>query len=185
MLDKLLKKMNGAYAENTIKAYQSDFTVFSNWCASKELCPLPAEPETICDFIIFDMQDSASSTIRRRIASISRLHKLARMTDPTKDEDVFLELKRMHRQKGRWQRQAFAMTIEVRDQLINITDDSIKGYRDRALLLFAYDSMRRRSELCECNWSDISLNSDGTGSWFMQFSKSDQEGYGKYIPLDI
>ena len=185
MIDKLLKKMDGAYAENTIKAYQSDFTVFSDWCDSNELCPLPAEPETVCDFIIFDMQDSASSTIRRRIASISRLHKLARMTDPTKDEDVFLELKRMHRQKGRWQRQAFAMTIEVRDQLINITDDSIKGYRDRALLLFAYDSMRRRSELCECNWSDISLNSDGTGSWFMQFSKSDQEGYGKYIPLDI
>ncbi len=47
MLDKLLKKMDGAYAENTIKAYQSDFTVFSDWCASKELCPLPAEPETM------------------------------------------------------------------------------------------------------------------------------------------
>jgi len=185
MLDKLLKKMDGAYAENTIKAYRTDFTVFSNWCNSEDLCSLPAEPDTICDFIVFDMLESASSTVRRRIASISRLHKLARMADPTKDEDVFLELKRMHRQKGRRQRQAFAMTIEVRDQLIDITDDSIKGYRDRALLLFAYDSMRRRSELCECAWSDISLNADGTGSWFMQFSKSDQEGYDKYIPLSI
>jgi len=75
------------------------------------------------------------------------------------------------------------MTQEIRDQLIAITDNSLKGYRDRALLLFAYDSMRRRSELCACQWTDISTHPDGSGSWFLQFSKSAQEGYGKHIPL--
>ncbi len=89
----------------------------------------------------------------------------------------------MHRKKGRWQRQPFAITQEIRDQLIAITDNSLKGYRDRALLLFAYDSMRRRNELCACQWTDISTNPDGSGSWFLQFSKPDQEGYGKHIPL--
>ena len=185
MITHLLNKMEGAYAENTIKAYRTDFEVFANWCNSNDLCPLPAEPETICDFITFDMQTSTASTIRRRMASIRRIHKLARANDPTKDEDVFLGLRRMHRKKGRWQRQAFAMTQEIRDQLIAITDNSLKGYRDRALLLFAYDSMRRRSELCACQWTDISTNLDGTGSWFLQFSKSDQEGYGKHIPLTV
>ena len=184
MIDKLLKKMEGAYAENTIRAYRIDFEVFSNWCNSEGLCSLPAEPETISEFILFDMQHSSSATIRRRMASIRKIHKLARLPDPTKDEDVFLSLRRMHRQKGRWQRQAFAMTMDIRNKLISITDESIKGYRDRALLHFAYDSMRRRSELCECEWSDITINPDGSGSWFMQFSKSDQEGYGKNIPLN-
>jgi len=185
MIQQLLKKMEGAYAENTIRAYRIDFEVFSHWCNSEGLCPLPSNPETICDFISFDMKESSASTIRRRMASIRKIHKLARMEDPTKDEDVFLAIRRMHRTKGRWQRQAFAMTREVLSQLLSVTDDSIKGYRDRALLLFAYDSMRRRSELCDCEWSDISTNEDGTGSWFMQFSKSDQEGYGKHIPLDV
>jgi site-specific recombinase XerD len=184
MIEQLLKKMEGAYAENTIRAYRIDFDVFSSWCKQEGLCPLPAKPDTISDFIGFDMQHSSSATIRRRMASIRKIHKLARMPDPTKDEDVFLSLRRMHRQKGRWQRQAFAMTIEIRDKLIAITDNSIKGYRDRALLHFAYDSMRRRSELCSCEWSEITINPDGTGSWFMQFSKSDQEGYGKNIPLN-
>lgn len=184
MISKLLEKMDGAYADNTIRAYRIDFEVFSNWCRSEKRCALPAESDTICDFITFDMIESSSATIRRRMASIRKIHKLAHMVDPTRDEDVYLSLRRMHRKKGRWQRQAFAMTRTIRDKLIAITDDSIKGYRDRALLHFAYDSMRRRSELCACDWSDITLNDDGTGSWFMPFSKSDQEGYGKHIPLN-
>ncbi len=100
--------------------------------------------DSICDLISVDMQASSASTIRRRMASIRKIHRLARMEDPTKDEDVFLSLRRLHRTKGRWQRQAFAMTQEVLSQLINVTDNSVKGYRDRALLLLAYDSMRRR-----------------------------------------
>ena len=82
MINKLLNKMEGAYAENTIKAYRADFAVFTNWCKNNDLCPLPAEPKTICDFITFDMQTSTASTIRRRMASIRRIHRLARVIPP-------------------------------------------------------------------------------------------------------
>ena len=47
MINQLLNKMEGAYAENTIKAYRTDFEVFTNWCKSNDLCPLPAEPERL------------------------------------------------------------------------------------------------------------------------------------------
>ena len=80
MIDQLLKKLEGAYADNTIRAYRSDFEVFANWCEEKDLCALPAVPDTVVCFISFDMTQSSSATIRRRMASISRIHKLARET---------------------------------------------------------------------------------------------------------
>jgi len=183
MINQLLKKLEGAYAENTIRAYRSDFEVFKNWCVQEDLCALPAVPNTIVCFIVFDMTQSSSATIRRRMASISRIHKLARLSDPTTDEDVFLAMKRMHRQKGRFQKQAYPLTVDVIDKLITVTDDTLKGYRDRALLRLAYDSMRRRSELCAFLWQDLEITQDGAGVLLLRFSKTDQEGFGKRIPL--
>ncbi len=183
MIDQLLKKLEGAYADNTIRAYRSDFEAFACWCVQENVCSLPAIPDTIVCFIEFDMAQSSSATIRRRMASISRIHKLARLSDPTTDEDVFLAMKRMHRQKGRFQKQAYPLTIEVINKLIAVTDDSIKGYRDRALLRLAYDSMRRRSELCSFKWQDLEITHEGSGILLLRFSKTDQEGFGKRIPL--
>jgi len=183
MFNQLLKKLEGAYSDNTIKAYSADLSVFENWCQLNNLTSLPADAMTICEFITYDMISSSAATIRRRMASIRRIHKLARFDDPTKDEDVALALRRMHRKKGRLQRQAFALTHDVLEKLMMVTDDSTKGYRDRALLLLAHNSMRRRSEICTCQWSDIGINADGTGMWLLPFSKSDQEGFGKKIPL--
>jgi len=182
-INNLLSKLEGAYADNTIRAYRSDFEAFACWCVQENVCSLPAIPDTIVCFIEFDMALSSSATIRRRMASISRIHKLARLPDPTTDEDVFLAMKRMHRQKGRFQKQAYPLTIEVINKLIAVTDDSIKGYRDRALLRLAYDSMRRRSELCSFKWQDLEITQDGAGILLLRFSKTDQEGFGKKIPL--
>ncbi len=179
----LLKKLEGAYADNTIRAYRSDFEVFANWCEKEGLSALPSVPDTVVCFISFDMTQSSSATIRRRMASISRIHKLARLSDPTTDEDVFLAMKRMHRQKGRFQKQAYPLTVEVIDKLIAVTDDTLKGYRDRSLLRLAYDSMRRRSELCSFQWQDLEITQGGAGILLLRFSKTDQEGFGKRIPL--
>jgi len=183
MIDQLLKKLEGAYADNTIRAYRSDFEAFACWCVQENVCSLPAIPDTIVCFIEFDMALSSSATIRRRMASISRIHKLARLPDPTTDEDVFLAMKRMHRQKGRFQKQEYPLTAEVIDKLIAVTNNTLKGYRDRALLRLAYDSMRRRSELCVFEWQDLEITQDGAGILLLRFSKTDQEGFGKKIPI--
>ena len=92
-------------------------------------------------------------------------------------------MKRMHRQKGRIQKQAYPLTARVIDKLIAVTDDTLKGYRDRALLRLAYDSMRRRSELCAFQWQDLEVMQDCGGILLLRFSKTDQEGFGKRILL--
>mgnify|MGYP001828269844 FL=1 len=43
--------------------------------------------------------------------------RLSRLTDPTKDADVILSLKLMHRRFGRAQKQAYPLTRDILDKL--------------------------------------------------------------------
>ena len=77
------------------------------------------------------------------------------MPDPTTSETVRLALRRMHRKKGRRQKQALGLTADLRDKLIAASSNDLIGYRDRTLLTLAYDTLRRRSELVELRIEDI------------------------------
>jgi len=56
-------------------------------------------------------------------------------------------MRRMHRKVCRYQKQAFGITSEILEKLIGVTEVGNRGARDRALLLVAYDTLCRRSEL--------------------------------------
>jgi integrase len=55
--------------------------------------------------------------------------------------------------------------------------------RDSALLLVAYDSMRRRTELISLRAEDIEWIPDNGASILLRKSKTDQQGCGKWIHL--
>jgi hypothetical protein len=61
--------------------------------------------------------------------------------------------------------------------------NDLHGLHDNALLLVAYDSMRRRSELESLRVEDIELLSDKGASILLRKSKKDQHGSGKWIHL--
>lgn len=42
-----LLRLDGAYSENTLQSYRTDFRIFEAWCTSKDLVALPATPVTI------------------------------------------------------------------------------------------------------------------------------------------
>jgi site-specific recombinase XerD len=178
-----LDRLAGAYAESTLRAYRSDFEVFITWCESVQVNALPATPEAIAAFIFADAGTSKSATVRRRIAAISRIHRLNGLADPTKSEDVLLAMRRMHRQKGRRQKQALGLTSNLMDQMLAVTGNDAKGLRDRTLLRLGYDTLRRRSELVHLLIEDLTIRPDGSGIILLRFSKTDQEGEGKKIPL--
>lgn len=55
--------------------------------------------------------------------------------------------------------------------------------RDRVMLMLGYVTMRRRSELCSFRFEDIEyLTHDKIGIW-LRFSKTDQFGERKFIPI--
>lgn len=183
MIDILMSQLKGAFAENTLRAYRADFKVFSVWCADNEIDPLSASATEIANFVTTQAEHRTTATIRRRIASISTLLKLNSYPDPTGSPEVILALKRIHRQKGRAQKQAQPLTKDILEQLVEVTGDDLVGMRDRVMLMLGYETMRRRSELCNFKFEDIEyLTQDKIGIW-LRFSKTDQYGEGKFIPI--
>ena len=188
-LQKTIEKIDGAYAESTIRAYRVDFAHFIKYCEELNECPLPATSETICLYIKSLIQDGRSSaSIRRVMAGMTTIHKLNRFPDPTKDPDVILEIRRMHRKIGRYQKQAFGITGEILEKLIQATEAGNRGARDRALLLIAYDTLCRRSEIIALLIEDIRFIESGDGvkaSVLIRKSKTDQLAKGRRLNLGI
>ena len=120
------------------------------------------------------------------MCGLSAIHKLNRFDDPTKDPDVTLEMRRMHRKLGRSSSQAGSINADTLDKLLLATDDSIRGIRDRALLLVAYDTLCRRSELVSLQVKDVKINIKNgieTSSILLRKSKTDQDSTGKWLHL--
>lgn len=175
----LLERLNGAYAENTLRAYRSDFEIFDTWCQENTVSSLPASPKVIAKFITQEASHFAPATVRRRISSIGRVHKLIDLPDPTQTEQARLALRRMHRQCGRRQKQALGLTAEIRDELIFAATKDLTGLRDKMLVCLAYDTLRRRSELVDLRIKDIEPIAQGGAIILVRRSKSDQEGEGQ------
>jgi len=187
LLANTLEKIEGAYAYASIRAYRADFNTFIQFCEDHNEESLPALPLSIASFIIKLTNDKRSSAgIRRAICGISTIHKLNRMDDPTKDPDVTIEMRRMHRKLGRSAKQAGSINIDILDQMLLATDDSIRGLRDRALLLVAYDTLCRRSELVSLQVKDVKItikNGIESTSILLRKSKTDQDSMGKWLRL--
>lgn len=189
-LTQSIDRIEGAYAAATIRAYRSNFIKFIEYCNSVEESALPTKPATISAYIETLVDKGwRSASIRQTVASIATIHTLNNYQNPTLDSEVKLALKRMHRKIGRFSRQANGITKEILEAMLSATDNSLRGHRDRALLLVAYDTMCRRSELVNIEVRNISQQSrhpNNTQSIviFVEQSKTDQEGHGKWLTIN-
>jgi integrase len=183
MIDELFGRFDGAFSENTLRAYRSDFQQYESWCATKDRPSIPANAELIAEYVDFMATGNKSATIRRRINSLGTIFKLSNHPDPTKEPEVVLALKRMHRKIGRQQKQATPLTQDILDQLLEQCDDGTRGLRDQVLLRLGYETMRRRSEICGFTFDDLTEIPRRGPAIRLIKSKTDQEGASKLIPI--
>ena len=183
MIEDIFAKFDGAFAKNTIRAYRSDFNQYQNWCLQNNQEPIPATAENLATYVDYLSENNKSATIRRRINSLGTVLKLSKNHDPTKDPEVILALKRMHRKIGRAQEQATPLTKTLLNKLLNNCDNDIMGIRNQVLLRLGYETMRRRSELCAFKVKDIDRAPNGKPIIRLNFSKTDQYGAGKVLPI--
>jgi site-specific recombinase XerD len=187
ILAKTIEKIDGAYAPATIRAYKANFERFIHFYEMCNINTLPANPSDVALYIAqLTKSGLKSSSIRIAVASISSIHKLNQIGDPTQHPDVKLELRRMHRTLGRSSKQAFGITAPILEKMLSATNNNLRGIRDRALLLLAYDSMCRRSELVSLRVTDIQIDELENCVQMkvrIRKSKTDQELQGKWIFL--
>jgi site-specific recombinase XerD len=183
MIDDIFIKFDGAFAKNTIRAYRSDFIQYQTWCVESRIEPIPATADTMAMYVDYLSENNKSATIRRRINSLGTVLKLSKNDDPTKQPEVILALKRMHRKIGRAQEQATPLTKPLLNQLLSNCDNSLRGLRNQVLLRLGYETMRRRSELCAFKFQDVGCAPNGKPIIRLNFSKTDQYGTGKVLPI--
>jgi integrase len=66
--------------------------------------------------------------------------------------------------------------------MVNVTDESMIGIRDRALILLGFAGAFRRAELVGLNVMDLDFNRDGL-TITLRRSKTDQEGQGRRVGI--
>ena len=182
-IEELFAQFDGAFAEQTLRAYRADYRVYSTWCQANGVSLVTPTSKDLAGFVDAMAAQKSSATVRRYIDSLATLRRMARLAPITQDPDVKLALKRMYRLKGHGQEQAIPLTRAVMEKLVAVCDDSILGLRDTVLLRLGYESMRRRAELCHFRFSDLEYRLDGRAAIRLRFSKADQMGKGKLLPL--
>jgi len=189
ILSETLQRIEGAYAPATIRAFKADFNTFITYCIEHHTNPIPANPSVVSHYIDdLSNRTFTSAYIRRIIVSISSVHKLNRFEDPTKDCDVQLAIRKMHRKLGRSSKQVAGITRNILEKMMDATENDLRGIRDRALMLVAYDTLCRRSELVDLMAEDIQRDPTEKAesvqiSIKLRKSKTDQNSLGRWLHL--
>ena len=183
-LEALLQHINDAFAPNTIRAYRADFSEFIEFCERLESEPLPADPMLIAKFIQHLAETNKSSTIRRKVATISAIHRYSYFEDPTKHPEVKIAIRKINRRLGTRSSQASPINRDILEKMLNQCGDDLRGTRNRMLLLLAYSTLRRSSELTSLRIEDLTISDDGAGSILLRQSKTDQTRSGVLLPID-
>ena len=182
-----IEKIEGAYAPATIRAYKSNFEKFIFFCEEIDECALPASSSLVAQYVKkLTCSNLKSSSIRIAVAAIATIHKLNQAPDPTENPEVKLELKRMYRSLGREANQAYGITNNILQKLLNANDKDLRGMRDKALLLIAYDILCRRSELVSLMAEDliiINTQTESSCKLKLRRSKTDQDAKGRWLYL--
>ena len=179
-----LKNLKNSKANNTLRAYQSDFRDFSSFCERNSFSSMPTQPKIIALYITNLSKTSKFSTLKRRIASISVIHKLKGHYLDTKHPIIMENLHGIKRTLGSRQIAKKPILINDLKLLIKAIDQKKKEkLRDKALILIGFAGGFRRSELVSINNEDIEFVAEGV-KILIRRSKTDQSGEGtlKAIP---
>ena len=176
-----LKNLKNSKANNTLRAYQSDFRDFSIFCTKNGFSFMPTQPKIIALYITHLSKSCKFSTLKRRIASIRVIHKLKGHYLDTKHPIIMENLLGIKRTLGSRQKAKKPILINDLKLIIKAIDED--KIRDKALILVGFAGGFRRSELVNIYFQDIDFVPEGV-KILIRRSKTDQSGEGsiKAIP---
>jgi integrase len=180
-IDEAREYVARAKANNTLRAYRSDWQDFCAWCDRHGLPALPATEEAVALYLTDLAKTHRASTLQRRLSSIAQAHKAAGFPSPTKGR-VSLVWAGIRRAKGTApEGKAPALVADIRRMVATLGED-LAGRRDRALLLVGFAGALRRSELIGLDVADVAFMDEGLVVTLRR-SKTDQEGQGTKLGI--
>ena len=186
--EETLLNLKNSKANNTVRAYKSDFNDFGLFCAQNGFKSLPTTPDIISLYLSYlSSKDIKVSTLKRRLVSIKVLHKLKGHYLDSKNPIIIETLMGIKRRKGSIQKGKKPILINNLKEIINALDkqnkEEIKKFRDRSIILIGFAGGFRRNEIVSLNCEDLDFVQEGL-KIDIRRSKTDQfgEGFTKALP---
>ena len=182
-----IKNLRNSKSANTLRAYQSDYNDFSLFCSKNGFLAMPTQPKILALYITHLSTYSKYSTLKRRLASISILHKTKGHYIDTKHPIIMENLMGIKRTNGSNQKSKKPLLINDLKALIEAIHQSVekdsRKSRDKAIVLIGFSGGFRRTELVSIEYEDLEFVLEGV-KIFVKRSKTDQSGEGmtKAIP---
>ena len=186
--EETLLNLQSSKANNTIRAYKSDFNDFELFCIQNGFRSLPSEPKIISLYLTsLSSKNIKMSTLKRRLVSIGVIHKLKGHYLDTKHPLIIENIMGIKRRKGSAQNGKKPLLINNLKALIKAINRSnsnpIIKFRDRTIVLIGFSGGFRRNEIVSLNYDDIEFVNEGM-KINLRRSKTDQygEGFLKGVP---
>lgn len=148
--------VEAASAPNTRRAYDSDWKHFSSWCRRQSLAQLPPDPQIVGLYITAcasgdataNRNPAAVSSIERRLSALSWHYRQLGERLDRGDRHIATVLDGIRNTHGRPPMQKEAVLPEDLIAMLETLDrGTLRGLRDRAILLIGFAGGLRRSEI--------------------------------------
>jgi integrase len=194
-----LARIADAPADNTLRAYRRWGAKWHKWCDDHGRVALPATPQTLANWVTELCEDSrlGMPSLRIAVAAVRFQHALAGYPGEPAGKLAKLVAKSRGRElavagKGRVRRATPILSGKpgepgTLDALLDTCDpDTLRGRRDRFVIVLGWAGMLRRSELAALTMGDAYQAATGI-KVYIATSKTDQEGEGetRLIPSDL
>jgi site-specific recombinase XerD len=186
--EETLLNLQSSKANNTVRAYKSDFNDFELFCVKNGFKSLPSEPKIVSLYLThLSTKDCKMSTLKRRLVSIGVIHKLKGHYLDTKHPAIIENIMGIKRRKGSVQKSKKPLLISYLKKVIDVIDEQdkkeIKKFRDRSIIIIGFSGGFRRNEIVSLDCDDLDFVPEGL-KINIKRSKTDQfgEGFTKALP---
>ena len=122
----------------------------------------------------------AHNTLQHRLSVLSKAHQMHELKNPCQDakvRELLSRTRKAYAKRGVLPQKKSALTKDPLMALLATCDDTLRGKRDRALLLFAWSSGgRRRSEVAQADLQHLKRVEPDGYIYDLTFSKTNQSG---------
>ncbi|TFB99713.1 site-specific integrase [Cryobacterium sp. MDB2-A-2] len=154
---------------------------FATWCQANDQPSLPSNPAVCAAFLVELAETKSMSTITVAVAAIRDAHLAGGHRDPTGSRGVKTVMSGLRRRLGTAPlHQSRAFDVPELKRILAFDRATPAGKRDAALILLAFASAMRRSELAALTRADLALSAEGIRITIRR-SKADQDGAGAVI----
>ncbi len=168
-----------AGATHTHRAYRKDWQAFCLWCAEHRRPALPCTSQTLALYLAHLAKRLKVASIERALAAIAKVHRVAGHPSPRRSELVQEEMRSIRKALGCIPQGKDALLVDGIGRLVSGCDlSTLRGLRNRAIVLLGFAGAFRRSELVGLDVEDIEGDACGMRV-LLRCIKTEHAGMGR------